>query len=105
MHATSPVRSRRKITPLKAKTHHRQPGRPEVTDSTRDTPPENPGAWVEWQCERLGVPVAQVAREACIDFSTIYRWKRGSRPYSDNLDRVRSVIQAFRERRGEGGGG
>lgn len=74
-----------------------------MTDTSRDAPPENPGAWVEWQCERLGVTVTEVAREASLDFSTIYRWKRGSRPYSDNLERVRDVIASFKRRRhGEG---
>lgn len=57
---------------------------------------ENPGMWVERQCEQLGVSVSKVAREAKVDRTTIFRWKTGeTEPYWGSYQRVRTVISGY----------
>ena len=61
---------------------------------------QNPGEWIEAQCRELGVSVAEIAREARIDRSTIFRWKVGDRsPNWDNFNRVRAVVDGYWSRR------
>lgn len=66
---------------------------------------ENPGLWIERQCELLEVSVAKIAREAKVDRATIFRWKSGeTEPYWSTYQRVRTVIHGYwsRERKVEG---
>lgn len=61
---------------------------------------ENAGVWIESQCRQLGVSVSRIAREARIDRSTIFRWKRGDvEPYWGTLRRVKGVIDSIWEQR------
>ena len=60
---------------------------------------ENPGLWIERECERLDLSVSRVAREAKIDRSTIFRWKIGeTEPNWGSFNRVRSVIRGYWDR-------
>lgn len=56
----------------------------------------NVGIWIEDQCRALGVSVASVAREASIDRTTIFRWKKGdAEPYWKSFQRVKGVIDSI----------
>ena len=66
---------------------------------------ENPGVWIERQCEALGVSVTKVAREAGVDRATIWRWKSGdSSPKMRSFDRLRQVVDRYWDREKKVGG-
>lgn len=65
----------------------------------RPQPNQNPGDWVERQCEALGVPISKVARDAGVDRATIWRWRHSeTSPYWGTFERVRTVINGYWDR-------
>lgn len=67
---------------------------------------EHPGRYIADQCERLGVTVHEVAKEARIAPSTVYRWLDGrTTPGWYAFARVERVLRDFwstREERNAG---
>jgi hypothetical protein len=61
--------------------------------------PENFGTWLERQAKDLGVPVSRIARDAGVDRTTVYRWKKGHNgPYLRTRDRIKAVVTGYWDR-------
>lgn len=57
---------------------------------------ESPGRWIVEQCAALGVTLHQVAKDARIAPSTVYRWSDGqTEPGWGSLKRVQKVIKDY----------
>lgn len=59
---------------------------------------DDPGHWLETECQALGVSVHRVAIEARLSPSTVQRWVKGeTTPYWQAFERVRIVVGRIRD--------
>lgn len=70
----------------------------DAANSERPEPGQNPGDWIEKQCRALAIPLSQLARDAEVDRTTLFRWKSGQNPYLGSFERVRSTIRSYWDR-------